>query len=332
MKKRKRKQKTIEQRRRQAGRRQQIFHLAGKIAFVAVLLTAAILAVTVFFKVNSIEVEGNIRYTQQEIVDGMDVKMGDNLYLWNKVAEANNLRVKFPYLESVRIRRHLPDTLIVSVTECKAALAVPADGGYYLLSSTGKVLEQTNTDGGLPVITGVSMLGIQLGQTLDRTKDAYINVLMTVLDEVKSNSMMDEVRFINLQSLTDIRIGYLGRFDIRVGTVDQVGYRLRFAKNVIEGRLSPSDVGRLYWDGKQRLHFVPDTAENVALSATILNGTQSTESGDAQQPADTAGTATAAGDKPQTDVSGEAASGDTAAGNSDEAANGDAGETGNSDQ
>ena len=37
---------------------------------------------------------------------------------------------------------------------------------------------------------------------------------------------------------------------------------------MIDERLSPSDIGRLYWDKDDRLHFVPDTAESVAASAT----------------------------------------------------------------
>ena len=55
----------------------------------------------------------------------------------------------------------------------------------------------------------------------------------------------------------------------------RAGYRLRFASTVIDERLSPSDIGRLYWDTQNRLHYVPDTAENVAASAA---GTQTESS------------------------------------------------------
>ena len=44
----------------------------------------------------------------------MDVREGDNLYLWNKVKVSNALMERLPYLESVQIRRHLPDTLVVT--------------------------------------------------------------------------------------------------------------------------------------------------------------------------------------------------------------------------
>ncbi|MGI6180642.1 MAG: cell division protein FtsQ/DivIB [Agathobaculum sp.] len=268
MKRRKRKQKTPEQMRRRSHRRERLFRLFGRLLFIGVLLAAAVLALTVFFKVDTISIEGSIKYSAEEIVAGMDVKKGDNLYLWNKVKTRDVLLERFPYLQTVQIRRRLPDTIVVTVTESEAVLAVPSDGGYYLVSEQGKILEQTDSDRGLSVATGVSLMGMQPGQMIEQSSDAYTDALLAVLMTLDAADMLEDTDFINLQSLTDVRIGYQKRFDIRVGTVEDLAYRLRFAQTVIENRLSPSDIGRLYWDAKARLHYVPDTAENVAKSRT----------------------------------------------------------------
>ena len=268
MRGRRRKQSTPERQRRHANRRNRLFRAAGRVLFIGILLAAAVLALTVFFRVNTISVEGSVRYSAEEIVAGMDVKQGDNLYLWNKVKVSDELLQQFPYLETVQIRRHLPDTLVVTVTECTATVAVPSDGGYYYLSEQGKVLEQNAADGGLPLVTGVTLSGLTPGQMVRQAEDAYADALLEILQTMDAGGMLEGLDFINLQDLTDIRIGYDGRFDIRVGTVDELAYRLRFAKTVIDERLSPSDIGRLYWDKDDRLHFVPDTAESVAASAT----------------------------------------------------------------
>ena len=164
MRRRRRKQKTPEQQRRRANRRQRFFHAVGRILFIGILVAAAILALTIFFKVNTISVEGAMRYSAEEIVTNMDVREGDNLYLWNKVKVSNALMERLPYLESVQIRRHLPDALVVTVTECTATVAVPSDGGYYYLSEQGKVLEQNAADGGLPLVTGMTLSGLTPGQ------------------------------------------------------------------------------------------------------------------------------------------------------------------------
>ena len=257
-----------DQLRRRAGRKRRLFRVFGRVVFLSILLVAAVLALTIFFRVDTIEVEGVTRYTPDEIIAQMDVRKGDNLYLWNKVKTSEHLLAQFPYLEAVQIRRHLPDKLVVTVTESKPVVAVAAGGVYYLLSDRGKVLEQAAADGGLPRVSGVTFEVIRPGQVLDPLSDVYINALLTTMDELISGEMLADTDFVNLQSLGDIRIGYQGRFDIRIGTMDELSYRLRFVRTVIEERLSPSDMGRLCWDARGRLHFVPDSAENIAASET----------------------------------------------------------------
>ena len=85
----------------------------------------AVVAMTVFFRVKTISVEGSPSSTvSEELIAGMDVQMGDNLYLWNKNRVLSDLMHSFPYLESAQLRRKLPDGLVLTVTECTAAAAV----------------------------------------------------------------------------------------------------------------------------------------------------------------------------------------------------------------
>lgn len=294
MGRRKRRQRTPEKMRRRASRRQRFFHTIGRILFLGILLAAAILALTVFFKVDTITVEGAQKYHAEEIVAGMDVKQGDNLYLWNKVKVCDAMLEKFPYLQTVQIRRHLPNALVVTVTECTASVAIASDGGYLLLSKEGKALEQSATNNGLPIVTGMTLSEVPLGKTLSSESSESAEELLTILQTLDAAGMLSDLDFINLSDLRDIHIGYQKRFDIRVDSVDNLAYYLRFAQTVIEDRLSPSDIGQLYWDSQNRLHYVPDTAENiekaglgVAVSTPVTDAvtgdtTQQTEEGDAQ--------------------------------------------------
>ncbi|HIY12405.1 MAG TPA: FtsQ-type POTRA domain-containing protein [Candidatus Agathobaculum merdipullorum] len=263
MRRRRRRQKTPEQVRRRVSRRQRFFHTIGRILFLGILLAAATLALTVFFKVDTITVEGAQKYRAEEIVAGMDVKQGDNLYLWNKVKVCDAMLEKFPYLQSVQIRRHLPNALVVTVTECSASVAIASNGGYLLLSKEGKALEQSANSNGLPVVTGMTLTDVPLGKILSSDSSEAADDLLTILQTLDAADMLKDLAFINLSDLHDIHIGYLKRFDIRVDSVDNLAYYLRFAQTVIEDRLSPSDIGQLYWDSQNRLHYVPDTAENI---------------------------------------------------------------------
>lgn len=263
MRRRRRRHKTPEQVRRRVSRRQRFFHTIGRILFLGILLAAAILVLTVFFKVDTITVEGAQKYRAEEIVAGMDVKQGDNLYLWNKVKVCDAMLEKFPYLQSVQIRRHLPNALVVSVTECSASVAIASNGGYLLLSKEGKALEQSATSNGLPVVTGMTLSDVPLGKILTEDSSESAEELLTILQTLDAADMLSDLNFINLSDLHDVHIGYQKRFDIRVNSVDNLAYYLRFAQTVIQDRLSPSDIGQLYWDAQNRLHYVPDTAENI---------------------------------------------------------------------
>lgn len=278
MRRRRRRHNTPEKMRRRVSRRQRFFHTIGRILFLGILLAAAILALTVFFKVDTITVEGAQKYRAEEIVAGMDVKQGDNLYLWNKVKVCDAMLEKFPYLQSVQIRRHLPNALVVTVTECSASVAIASNGGYLLLSKEGKALEQSATSNGLPVVTGMTLSDVPLGKILTEDSSESAEELLTILQTLDAADMLGELNFINLSDLRDIHIGYQKRFDIRVNSVDNLAYYLRFAQTVIEDRLSPSDIGQLYWDTQNRLHYVPDTAENIekagmglAASSTVTD-------------------------------------------------------------
>lgn len=272
-------------RRRRPGKFRRALHALGRAVLLLLLTLAAIVMMTIFFKVNTISVEGAEKYSAEEITTALDISKGDNLYLWNKMKVQEHLLEKLPYLESVRIRRHLPDALVLTVTECRAAAAVKAeDGSYYYISSTGKILEQNTSDGGLAVVTGLEGAQLQVGQEIAPQTDAAVSAYLDIMQALSEQEMTDDLQFINLQELTDVRIGYGGRFDLRIGAVDSdLSYRIRFAQTVISERLSPSDIGRLYWDDEGRMHFVPETAEEVARSGSV-SGEADAMNGIAQNP------------------------------------------------
>ena len=103
-------------RRRHSGRRRR-----GSLSFLYKLLSmlvicgAIVAALTLFFRVNTVVVSGQQRYTQQQILDASGIQTGDNLFLLNKYDVANQIIGELPYIETIRINRKLPDTLLVEV-------------------------------------------------------------------------------------------------------------------------------------------------------------------------------------------------------------------------
>ena len=74
--------------------------------FSAVLIVAAIIiGCIVFFKVQTIEVSGNSRYTAEEIIAATGIQKEDNLYLMNKFDIIDRVLEELPYIQSMTIRR-----------------------------------------------------------------------------------------------------------------------------------------------------------------------------------------------------------------------------------
>lgn len=113
-------------RKRKRGRRR--FGLLFKLLCVLAVVVALTVGATVFFRVEAIAVSGNSRYHQQEIIDATGIQMGDNLFQMNKFELERQVEQALPYIEDVRIRRSLPSTVVVTVTEWDAVARVQGAG------------------------------------------------------------------------------------------------------------------------------------------------------------------------------------------------------------
>ena len=103
-------------RRRRKGR----FGLLFKALCFVALAGALVFGATVFFQVETVAVTGNARYKQEEIVAAAGIQTGDNLYRLNKNEIYRQVLQKLPYIESISIRRSLPSTIVIDVTEWDA--------------------------------------------------------------------------------------------------------------------------------------------------------------------------------------------------------------------
>lgn len=110
------------------------------LAFVLMLLTLAILSVTVFFNAETIVVEGNTHYTAEQILETGGLKIGQNLFRLDKFEVIDRMET-LPYVKSVTIKRRLPNTLTVKITENQPVVWLDTATGAALLNEEYRVLE-----------------------------------------------------------------------------------------------------------------------------------------------------------------------------------------------
>ena len=223
-------------RRHGRGRRGRRFGVLYKLLTLVVVCAAAVLALTLFFKVESVEVTGNSRYSAQEIQDACGVSLGDNLYLLSKPDMVQRLHQRLPYIDEVRITRSLPNTLRVQVTEFTTVYAVEQEGTVWLLTSGGKIVETAAERGDVPLIDGCELLAPSLGGDVSfalelQNRQESLFALLTALE---SAELTGAVRAIHLGDPTVLSMDYTERFTVEMPYGADYPRLLRYLTLVIE--------------------------------------------------------------------------------------------------
>ena len=223
-------------RRHGRGRRGRRFGVLYKLLTLVVVCAAAVLALTLFFKVESVEVTGNSRYSAQEIQDACGVSLGDNLYLLSKPDMVQKLHQQLPYIDEVRITRRLPNTLCVQVTEFSTVYAVEQEGTVWLLTSGGKIVETAAERGDTPIIDGCELLAPSLGGDVSfalelQNRQESLFALLTALE---SAELTEGVRAIHLGDPTVLTMDYTERFSVEMPYSADYPRLLRYLTLVIE--------------------------------------------------------------------------------------------------
>lgn len=245
--------------------------ISARIAFLIMTFIAAFLAVTIFFKIDSIEITATEHYTEDELISASGIEIGDNLFTFRTSKVEKELLEKYPYLASVSVTRSLPSTLVIKAVDSVPAAAVNlASGGYCLIDENGKLLEQASTvPEGIPTVTGVTVSDMAEGKYL--TDNSKSEILVDITKVLKEKNIISNVNFINVSCITDVRMGYLGRLDVRLGQADKLKEKIQMLVHIAENELSPSDINTVYLEDATTVYCPPTTLEKIQQSALPIS-------------------------------------------------------------
>lgn len=154
-----------------------------------VLMTAAILAVvwlvlsnSGLFTIDAIEVKGNSHYTAEEIINIGHATSGRNIIYKANIKETKEFLEQNPYIKSAEVRRKLPSTLVLKVTERQERLAFKYDDDYLVMDEEGILLKKTRNKPTTTIIEGIIVSKIKLGEKIGTEDSARMD---KVLDLIK---------------------------------------------------------------------------------------------------------------------------------------------------
>jgi cell division protein FtsQ len=223
---------------------------------VVAVVIALVLGISVFFKVDGIEVSGNIKYKVSDISAASGIKEGDHLLTFSRAQAASKIITALPYVESVRIGIKLPGTVKIDIVEAKVPYAVQAaDDTWWLVTSSGKVIEKAlaGEETGYTRILGVQLdapvSGSQAvakennqpqtdeqGNTIPVavTQAKHLETALNIAEHLEDNGIIGTAATIEVEDLGDIQFWYGQRYQVKLGDETQLLYKISCVKSVID--------------------------------------------------------------------------------------------------
>lgn len=237
------------------------FGFLYKLMSVVAILAALIIGCVVFFRVGTIQVEGNGRYAAEEIISAAEVQEGNNLFALNKFGMQRQILSRLPYVNTVAISRRLPDTLVIRITECTPLACIQGDGAWWILGTGGKILERTDAAGAAayPVVKGVTPVAPAVGSkiTLSSEESFKQEGLRGLLDALELYGVYDQVSAFDFSALNYILVGYAGRYTIKMPMSTKFDRAVRKAVEAVEF-LPETDTGILDLTvNEKEVHLIP---------------------------------------------------------------------------
>ncbi len=233
---------------------------SGPLMFVVVVV-AAIFVMSVFFRVEDIQVVGNSHYTAEEIIRAVDIEEGDNLFFFDRFAAVGRAFSKLPYIEAVTVERSLPDKVVITVDETTALAYLPLGEEKWTLDHNCKVLGKAaeGEEGSLlPVVgmrPGTLMIG-EIMQTEDGSMDT-VEYLAEILDQIEARGLTDRITRIDFSKPQSPEFDYGGKYTVVLGRRDEVEHKFGMFITVL-GMLKEGDVGVIDVSSGTTAHFSPN--------------------------------------------------------------------------
>lgn len=207
--------------------------------FKTVLIVLLIVSVLVFIwsvifnpsmRIDHIEINGNYEFSDEQIMDALDIHIGDHI-LKPTLSRSMRLVRSTPYIIDIDVDVDFPSGIVVNVTERHRLAYIRVPDGYAVIDNEGVILDfQTfdNADDVHPILCGLDLDGVVIGQRTDITESLkfrkMILVLGAVLDADRGSIRNDGYSFYD--SVQEIRVLSSGLIFLTIelpdGTILQV--------------------------------------------------------------------------------------------------------------
>ena len=150
--------------------------------FLGILAAAGVFLSSGFFAIENIEVEGNVYYSDDEVINIAAAKTGGNLFWEAGTGEIKDRLKEDPYFAQVKVKRKLPDTLVIEVEERKQIAAIVYGDKYIVIDRKGTVLRKSDVDPKVTLLTGLTVSKMKRGEAVGAEESAVLSNTLNMLE------------------------------------------------------------------------------------------------------------------------------------------------------
>ncbi len=221
-----------------------------KLGSVAAVVAAVCFCLSLFFRVETIEVAGADKYTPYMIQQASGLEPGDALLTISEARVASRIISKLPYVDRVKVQRKLPDTVQISLTELQVTYAVADETEqWWLISSDGRAVEPISEQKarsytrvvGLHIRTpeqgtAVSALAETEGEAAKTQQEAdeHLAILKSLMTALEAECIIGQIDQIDVSNGKDLRLFYPSLLTVRLGDTNRLEHKIRYMAAAVE--------------------------------------------------------------------------------------------------
>lgn len=245
------------------------------LSIVAVVL-ALTFGISLFFTVKNVEVAGMEKYTPWQIREASGIKEGENLLSVSEARISSLIEDELPYVNKVRVKIKLPDTVCILVEELEVVYAAAdTQGQWWLLRADGQVVDKTNAAEAdlYTKLEGFQLTEPEIGEmakaaeavpdTTDPDGEAppvtvtaaeRLEAAVSIMGYLEDSGVIGQIANIQTENLSDLQLWYGDRFQVLLGDTSDLEYKIRAMVSAVE------QMGD-YQNGVLDVSFTVDTGD-----------------------------------------------------------------------
>ena len=239
---------------------------------LAVFVVGVVLSLTVLFKTESITVTGNGNIPKNDIITVSGLNLGENIFTAPKARAEAKLEKTYPYIQNAEVKSVFPSGISIKITMASPACVVEGLGGYYIVSSQGKVLEVCATSDEIeaPVIEGVNVGGKTAGECVDfgsTVAGDSLKEMFTTFEDLGATKIT-AVNVAQKDEAIELKYVYDNRIVVYLGIPEHITYKIQTAQTIIKEKL---DISGTMIAGDLDVSMCHDSMKSYFNQYTLLS-------------------------------------------------------------